>query len=252
MSTSSYLANFNVTIDQARTYVFDHLSSPQAIYGTARQFGISNEMLGEIAGYSASDVRSFFDAQGMPARELDPEPLMPPDMLQFASVLALNTATGALSTESLRAQVIARTGASAYAMAFDPNQYAGGLDGVFSAADLGVSTLGSLPATSATLESLFYGTIVRVADSVDTGELAQLERFMMERGAALDREEPAAVHDFLALMTAVVAQPAGAAPAFYESEVVRAAVASAVALVGLASSHGQSLFEELLTGFAAM
>lgn len=163
--------------------------------------------------------------------------------------MALNTAEGALSTASLRQQVIAQTGVATYNMAFDPNQYAGGLDGVFSVADLGVANLGNLPATSETLESLFYGTIVRVARAIDTAELQQLAQFLIDRGAALDNEDPAAINEFLALMQGVVADEAGPLAGFGESQIAQAAVGSAVALVGLASWHDQSLFDELLTGF---
>jgi len=249
MSTSSYLANFGVSVDQARAFLLGNLHDPQAIFNTARQFGVTNEMLGEITGYSPIQVRAFFGGFGMAAGELDPEPLFPSDLLQFGSVFALNTATGALSTASLRQQVMAQTGEATYNLAFDPNQYAGGLDGIFSAADLGVSSLGNLPATSETLESLFYGTIVRVARAVDTTELQQLVQFVIDRGAALDSEDPAAINEFLALMQGIVADEAGPLAGFGESQIAEAAVASAVALVGLASWHDQSLFDELLTGF---
>lgn len=249
MSTSSYLATLGVTTDQARAFLLGNLHDPQAIFNTARQFGVTNEMLGEITGYSATQVRAFFGEYGMVAGELDPEPLFPPDLLQFASIMALNTATGALSTASLRQQVIARTGEATYNMAFDPNQYAGGLDGIFSAADLGVASLGNLPATRETLESLFYGTIVRVARAVDATELQQLVGFLSARGAALDNDDPAAVNEFLALMQDVVADEGGLLAGFGESQIAEAAVGSAVALVGMASWHDQSLFDELLTGF---
>lgn len=250
MSTSSYLANFGVTIEQAREYVFANLDNPQAIFATARQFGVTNEMLGEIAGgYSAQQVQGYLAGFGIDASALETEPLFPSEMLQFSTVMGLNTETGALSTASLREQVKAHTGAAAYAAAFDPNQYAGGLDGVFSAADLGVLNLGDLPATAETLESLFYGTIIRLTGTVDTEELQQVASFVQDNAAGLENEDPAVESALVTLMLGIVQDQAVVSP-FTPALISEVAVASAVALVGFASQHDQSLFDELLTGFA--
>ncbi|MHB1121995.1 MAG: hypothetical protein ACYC0T_04635 [Ramlibacter sp.] len=247
--TSSYLANFNVTIEQARDFVFAHLDEPTTIFTTARQYGITNEMLGEIAGYSADEVRGFFGSFSINAGELDPEPLFPSDMLQFSSLIALNTATtGALSTASLREQVIAQTGESAYNAAFDPNQFFGGLDGVFTASDLGITELGDLAATAETLESLFYGSIVHLASTVDTQELAEIGNFVQANAAGLANGDPAVMTALLTLVQGVV-EDLATQPAFSEPMISEVAVASAVALVGFASQHDQSLFDELLSGF---
>ena len=250
MSTSSYLANFGVTIEQAREYVLAHLSNPNAIVATARQYGITNDMLGEIAGgYSAADVRGYLAGFGIDASGLEAEPLFPSEMLQFSTVMGLNTASGALSTASLRAQVIAQTGEPAYNAAFDPNHYSGGLDGVFSVADLGVASLGELPATAETLESLFYGTIIRLTGTVDMEELLQVQSFVRDNAAGLQNEDPAVESALATLMLGIV-QDQATPSAFGESLISEVAVASAVALVGFASQHDQSLFDELLTGFA--
>lgn len=250
MSTSSYLANFGVTIEQAREYVFANLDNPQAIFATARQFGVTNEMLGEIAGgYSAQQVQGYLAGFGIDASALETEPLFPSEMLQFSTVMGLNTETGALSTASLREQVKAHTGAAAYAAAFDPNQYAGGLDGVFSAADLGVLNLGDLPATAETLESLFYGTIIRLTGTVDMEELQQVASFVQDNAAGLENEDPAVESALVTLMLGIVQDQAVVSP-FTPALISEVAVASAVALVGFASQHDQSLFDELLTGFA--
>lgn len=248
MSTSSYLANFNVTIEQAKGFVFAHLDDPTTIFTTARQYGITNEMLGEIAGYSADEVRGFFGSFSINAGELDPEPVFPSDMLQFSSLIALNTATGALSTASLREQVIAQTGESAYNAAFDPNQFFGGLDDVFTASDLGIAELGDLPATAETLESLFYGSIVHLASTVDTQELAEIGNFVQTNAAGLANGDPAAMAALLTLVQGVV-EDLATQPAFSEPMISEVAVGSAVALVGFASQHDQSLFDELLSGF---
>lgn len=255
MSTSSYLANFGVTIEQASQYVHANMHDLHGIAATARQYGITDEMLGEIAGhaagthYSGAEVRGYLAGFGVNTAGLSAESLFPSEMLQFSSVMTLNVETGTLSTASLRTQVIARTGEAAYNAAFDPNHYAGGLDGVFSVADLGVSSLGDLPATAQTLESLFYGTIVRLAGTLDMQEAFDVAAFVNTHRAAMESGDPAVESAFLALMHGIVEDHA-MMPALTDTQIAQAAVASAVALVGFASQHDQSLFAELLTGFA--
>ena len=249
MSTSSYLAKFNVTFEQASQYVHANLHDLPGIVAVARQYGITSDMLGELAGgYSGAQVRGYLAGFGIETGSLEAESLFPSDMLQFSNVMALNTRGDDLSTASLRAQVIARTGATAYDAAFDPNQYAGGLDGVFSAADQGISSLGPLPATAETLESLFYGTIIRLAGSVDMQELLQVQSFAHDNAAGLASEDPAVTRALVTLMLGVV-EDRPALPAFSDSMIGQVAVASAVALVGIASQHAHSLFDELLSGF---
>lgn len=250
MTTSTYLASLGVTMQQARDFVLTHYRDhPQLVLDTARQYGITNEMLGEIAdGYSAQQVREFFAFHGMNAQMLDPEPLLTEDVLHFSSVVGLNPFdSGVLATASLREQVMAQTGSQAYLAAFDPNRYEGGLDGVFTTSELGIAALGDLAATSENLQSLFYGTIIRVAYAIDAIEAQQLKDFVAANWEAFDANE-AVVQQFLALLGSVVSDP-GAPPFLDDGQIAAVAVGSGRALVTLMTHDPASLFDELLTGF---
>lgn len=72
MSAAQHLAQYGVSVGEARDFILSHLSSPGVIYQTALQFGVTATMLAEIYGsVTANDVVAFFDAQGMNGAALD-------------------------------------------------------------------------------------------------------------------------------------------------------------------------------------
>jgi hypothetical protein len=231
MSTSSYLANYGVSMELARNFILSNVGNPGLIFETARQFGVTNDMLGEITGYTGDVVRQFFRGYGMDDMALEPKPIIDAELARFGGVLALDTSTGILSVAALHDQVVARTGSAAYQAAFDPTQFAGSADGVFTPAELGTAAFGQLPATTAILESLFYGTIINLAHSIDPQEAGQLVQFMSINEAALERDDPVAVAQAIDLLQGVLADPA---PQSFLNDALlaQAVVDSAVALVG--------------------
>jgi hypothetical protein len=72
MTTTDYLAQFGITMQEAHDFVFANLEAPALILSVALQYGVTTTMLGEIAGgYAASDVRGFFSEHGLDATPLD-------------------------------------------------------------------------------------------------------------------------------------------------------------------------------------
>lgn len=176
-SAADHLAGYGVTLDQAREFLFAHLGDPAFILSIAAAYGVTNEMLGEIAGgYSAAQVQAFFSGHGLDGGVLDARnDFLPDDLAAFSGLVSLNTGTGLLATDSLRVQLTASVGAADYAAAFNPLWYVGGTDGTFTAAELGFSHLGDLPATTETVESLFYGTLANALRAVDVDEEAEVD-----------------------------------------------------------------------------
>ncbi|MBI5278563.1 MAG: hypothetical protein HY854_19150 [Burkholderiales bacterium] len=71
------LATFGFTMDEAKAWVLQNLGNPSLILTVAGNAGITNAMLGEIAGwpgtpYTAADVKGFFQAYGLNSVTLDP------------------------------------------------------------------------------------------------------------------------------------------------------------------------------------
>lgn len=72
--TTNLLAQHGISLEEARSFVYSNLSSPQTIYQVAAEYNITFAMLAEIYGQGASqnDVTGFFQGQGMVADQEAP------------------------------------------------------------------------------------------------------------------------------------------------------------------------------------
>ena len=265
MSALSHLAQYGVSIQQAHDFIFANLNQPAVIFNTAHQFGVTNEMLAEIVGggYGASDVRAWFAGQGFNASLLDPstgnnggnnggnntgDTLIPAEIQAFAALVGLNANTGVLSNATLHDRIVAHTGLPAYLDTFAPSS-AASADGVLSGDELGVPGLGNLPATLESVESLYFGTAIRMLKAVDQTEIInELLPFALEHKAALQSGDEATIQLYLKLLVGVFEDPA-TQPMFSDSQVADMIVHSAVTFVGVIQGGGDgSVFENLLQG----
>lgn len=251
-SAAQHLFQYGVSMEDANAFVMANIGQPQVIYNVAFEFGVTNAMLGEIAGgYAETDVEAFFLANGIDSRGLDGAPpapapdggigLIPEEWLSLApSLVALNTDTGVLSNASIRAQVISSASLTeaAYWNALNPMNWADpGLlgDGRFSIDELGFSHLGDLAATAETVESLIYGSIIKVVRSIDMAEVMSLENFVTTNELALANMDPAATNQLLTLMANVLSTPANP-PLVSDVELSAALGFAGAALVGVFES----------------
>lgn len=66
MSAETHLAQYQVTVDQARTFIIANLQTPEVIYNAALSINLTAEMLAEIVGsVSSADVVNFFNFVGL-------------------------------------------------------------------------------------------------------------------------------------------------------------------------------------------
>jgi hypothetical protein len=250
------LAELGIPMDFARSFLMANLDNPQLIFSVASMYDIDNAMLGELAGgYSDQQVEGFFAMHGIASAVLDErnEFFNAQDMpTQMLPLIHLNGGTGALATANLRTAVIAQVGQAAYDSLFDPTIFEGASDGTFSTAELGFSHLGALPATQATIESLFYGTVLSAFRSIDAGEQAEVNNVTnfvhMHLQHMLDGDE-ALFMQFVDMVMGVF-DPADA-PLMTETQLQEMAVTAAVRYVQIVGGEveGDSLFIGMLTGF---
>ena len=252
-SAAAHLAQYGVSVAQARSFVMANLQSPQTIYSVAREFGITNQMLAEIyGGVSAADVRGFFTSKGFDASALDlvpaaPAPILPPEYSALGTQLfSFNKHTGALSDDALKQAIINTTGVAAYSSAFNFSLVAGA-DSVLSASDLGFGHLGNIT-NGAQLESMYFGSLIKVFKSIDVNEIAELEAFTTANEAALEAGDPRAEQNFLNLFISVFEDEAAPNLQAIPDETI----AVVVQLVGQAfvqSGVGPAGFFDSLIGF---
>lgn len=265
MTTRSYLASLGVTMNQAHDFIKANLKSPATIYKVAQQYGIDSQMLADIMsidypGVSAKDVEAFFQGQGLDGAALHAKgvdntshvTLVSSDFAALSHQFGFNTHTGVLSNEALRANVTRVTGMDAYLFAFAPVNFDGAEDGVFTGQELGVPGFGSMAATWQNVESVFYGTVINLLESIDASEIQGLDEFATQNEAALAQGNPAVVQQLQHMLINMFSTPA-VTPVFSEAEIAQdlsAATALVVQLMGQNQVSG--IFSGFLTASATV
>ena len=106
-SAQSYLAQYNVSMQQAFDFVAANIEQPQNIYQVAKDFGLTNQMLAEIVGHgvpniTANDIKAWFGAQGYDASVLDAVTSIDPGTgggIPAGSIAMINTSMAGLNSE---------------------------------------------------------------------------------------------------------------------------------------------------------
>lgn len=186
MLAQKHLAVFGITVQQADDFIIANIDSPQIIFDTASQFGVTTRMLSEISGYSMDIVNDYFLAAGYSSAaistELNVSILINSDLRELEHLVSFNTRAGVLSNAALR-EVVAPVintdfDYDATFGAVKPDQSS---DHIYSSGELGVEHLDNVPATNENIESLFYGSLINIFSALDESELNQINTFPGDR-----------------------------------------------------------------------
>ena len=243
---SSYTITNGVTFNGTDLQVPSGVSSFTLKLGTANDsFVESNEtMMVTIGGVTA--VGTIVD-NDTPVPQA--QPLIPADLMELASLVSLDTFSGDLSTASLRAHIIPNTNAADYNALFSVGGILGADDGTWTAADLGFGQLGDLPATQETLESLFYGTIIKTLKSIDVQEAFEIQAFVSSHEVQIIAEDPAVIGAYVDLLVSVFSDPA-VFQAIPDAQIATTIVAVGTAMVQTAAGGADvDIFASLLNLF---
>lgn len=212
-SAQTHLATYGVTVQQAKDFILSNTSQPTVIFSTAKQFGVTTPMLSEITGFSTDVIRSFFASFGMNTDELNGvippiipsgHKLLPDNLASLSHLIVFNANSGVLSTDALRANILPDAYEPDYAAVFNPSNYQGASDGVFTAEELGVAHLSNLPATRETMESLIYGTLINAFRAIDESEIFQIVLYLNSHP---DPTDDTVTSEFITLMNGVFGDP---------------------------------------------
>ena len=267
MTAAQLLSSQGVSMQQASDWVQTRLNKPGEIYSVCLEFGINSSMLAEIVqpfvpGVAARDVEAFFSNLGFNALALrhagplEPAPMPSPapvplpgvpafadwagEFSPFLSLVSLNNNLGILSTSSLREASLAQMATdSAYWALFNPANFGAREDGTGTLSEMGFTVLGNLPATSQTLESLFYGTAIRLVRSLDEQEANQLAAFEEANATLLQAGHAPTVNSLIQQLAQAFSTPA-AVPLISDqdlAQILPIATAATVQLTGLGSDN---------------
>lgn len=181
MSAETHLAKFGVTTQQAIDFINSNVLEPEKIYDTAYDYGVTTKMLSELSGYSVDVVRAYFEDTSEIWEKLDNTSiLINSDLGSLESLIATNERDGLLSNASLRNLVLPKVEHSlptAYEPSFNWAKSYQDDDNIYDEEELGVFGLASVPATTESVESLFYGSLINIFSRLDDAELIQINEF---------------------------------------------------------------------------
>jgi len=179
ISAEKHLAKSGVTVGQASDFIWANIDQPEIIFAAARQHGVTNAMLHEITGVSSSVINDYFkNADLVPERLDHTSILFNTDIGSIETLVGFNDNAGALSNASLKAKVQPLIDLpAAYNFPFTARYDFQSEDGVYDEDELGISQLGDIDATNENIESIFYGTLIRMFSRLDSTELSQINGF---------------------------------------------------------------------------
>ncbi|WP_293266269.1 hypothetical protein [Neptunomonas sp.] len=102
MSTAEHLAQYGVTLEQAKDFILSNIAAPNVIYETSLQFGVTAAMLAEIyGGVTKEEVVGFFDAQGLNGSALDAGGSSTTTVLPSGGIFNLNFTLGTSEADQI-------------------------------------------------------------------------------------------------------------------------------------------------------
>ena len=256
-TASSALAQHGWTVAQAAQWIQAHLNDPAQIQNAMASLGLDYTMLSEVAaqlqpGITPAQIQQFFQAS-IPQPQPQPGPQVPgageavfPTELQ--NLVSLNQNTGVLSNANVRS-IALQQGVSAerYDQLFSPSSIDLNGDGILSTNELGLSALGNLPATSDTVASLLYGTVINVYHALDMQELMSIGNFVSAHAneIAYNPNSPY-VAQLESMMVTALSTPA-AQPILSDAQIANAL---GMVVAGMAQSYGNggALFDDAFSG----
>jgi len=198
ITAEEHLAKLEITMQQASDFIDANINQPDLMFSTARDFGVTINMLSEIADFTVSDIGEYFASNGHDSIELSyTSILINSDLGTLETLVSFNTNSGILSNAALSDVVgpllnepltLPFTFRSIYDFAPE--------DEIYDAEELGVGHLNNVLATDENIESLFYGTLINIFTALDETELNQINVFPKD-------EKP---EDFQALLFEVLSE----------------------------------------------
>jgi hypothetical protein len=179
ISAEEHLAKLGVTVQQVQDFISANVDQPSFVFFELFNAGVTRPMISEITNISTTGIDEYFEAAGLESEKLDRTSMLTNhDLGPLEKLVDFNHNTGVLSNAALRDVV--RSSVDSANRYDDSFKYVIGIedaDGIYDAEELGVGHLIDVPATSDSVESLFYGSLINMFRAIDETELEQINAF---------------------------------------------------------------------------
>ena len=177
------LEYYGLTVDQGLQFIETNIGQPEVIFNEAYNHGITTQHLSDITGYSTTIINDYFVSSELNSRELDEvKKLFNSSLGELENLVSFNDRNGFLSNVELGTKI--ETMAEAMDDPIDHESFFSPyffgyeeVDSVLTPDELGVSHLGNVPATTDSIKSLVYGSLINLYSQLDETELRELKEF---------------------------------------------------------------------------
>jgi len=180
ISAEEHLAKLDITVQQANDFIVENIDKPTVLYDAAQNNAVTLDMLSEFTSFQSNEISEYFTTAMLdPEKLCNVSKLINSELGTLESIVDFNNNTGILSTYSLKEQVLPLlllNDSAAFEAFFKlPVEWLFmAKDDLYDAAELNVTHLNNVPATTESIESLFFGTLLNIYSSLDQVELNQL------------------------------------------------------------------------------
>ena len=181
ISAEEHLAKLGITVQQANDFIDANVGNPELLFSAARQNSVTNSMLNEITNIPTDIIGNYFTNAELDKNELDQtSSLINSDLGTLESLIDFNGNSGSLSNTSLSEAVKPQLNVP---LSYSPTFNFGQLkpfysnDEIYDAEELGVGSLVNVPANNESVESIFFGSLIKMFSALDESELNQINSF---------------------------------------------------------------------------
>ena len=171
------LKEIPATRQQALDWIYAHVNQSEIIFQVAFENGITTSMLGDLTGFSNSQISNYFAVHGFDSSLLDEVGiLLNSNLGSLTHLVDFNDHNGILSTTSLSdvVKVSFEDESLSYDAFFESIFDYQENDGIYSPDELGVAHLGNITASDENIESIFFGTLINIFQQFDATEYQQI------------------------------------------------------------------------------
>jgi len=197
MNTTQHLAQYGVSFQQARDFVYANLASPALIYQVALAHGVTSAMLAELygQGVSAAVVEDFFDSLGLDGGRLSESvtndwdsvnldeidwSAIEESLLKLSALYRPFETDGVLSAGALTSRILKQVSQDSFNAFMETSSMDENKDGIVTADEAEVPGMLSFAATVDNGAAHTYGLLIRALTGLDATEAQALEALIQK------------------------------------------------------------------------
>lgn len=251
MNAAQHLAQYGVSFQQARDFVYANLDQPAIIYQVALNHGVTSAMLAEIygQGVNAAVVENFFQSQGLDGSRLSASnangwesvnleeidwSAIEESLLELSTLYRPFETDGVLSARALTSRILEKVSLNSFNALMETSSMDHNQDGIVTAEEAEAPGMPSFAATVANGAAHNYGFLIRALTALDSSEVQALEALLKKGPGSTLQQTQDILANYMDSLVQAMLTPANPAVMSNEevADIIVTGVVSAIAAEG--------------------